>query len=1275
MKVNKTENREEASQALQLQTQQKNSASESTTEREDLGQKIDPRIQQWQSAYVQTNRGQKGQDLQKTMNNSPQIQRYKTFQEDADAQEKNTTTDDLGLEAKTQESGDDSSTSPSDGATPPSVDDGATTNIPNSLQEKIEVESGISLGDVVVHYNSTEAIELNVNAFAKGNEVFLAPGAENYLEEELWHVVQQKQGIVQPTGTEDGMPVNDAPHLESEARSGSVKPKAVNDATTIREVIQKNDDDLVFYVTVEGAVTGEHLMQLFEQQIYGRIVSSEWSLYKGTTKVAIEKDKSYGEVGKHLRYKINVPAATYKANRVQSAEGIGVEIDEENNIVGASGRSTAFEQLPDAAREPLLDEIDRRYHKISGKEDVENDEEQRLWDLIRDEVLAQRERVFNRSEKVNQVIRKVEEGGLVIEPKDYPRMLQLVQRLEQMEDGVLAEYASRTTTTATSIEEMEQSLDRFEAHGQERAEGRENRTNMVNDLFGTNNIYDDLNVNVSDFDNDEWISREVLVVKHFDALEAKVQALGFDSLDAYQKHLEAYKESFWQESVNTGITLMQKYEHQLFEYEQRYSTTSDAETLSRSVEATGAEELYQQASGDRRAAMITSMPVPMEMGGYVPPTIPEELNNQATDQEREAEALVRGFQNTHPIMGEASFDAKAFAGTSPEDAKEFILDYIKEQKENIATVKSKMQSDKDYVFTLDNLMAEMFQKEGLSDGSVQKKIIQDHIQHIKDVEFWTSIGIAIIAIGLGVVSFGTGAVATAALVGGAALSIYDVSREFQKYSEDQAAHDVGLLSKDPSFGWVLLALVGAGLDVAAVVKLLKVGKLTESLEAFNDGLKTDPEKALAQLDSQLSQIDEVDEAMKATLLERAGKRAQFQQAKTSAVKSTGELLQLNDADLLMWAVYAIKLDNISNVDDFFKWLLDEKIIAGVTRESLEEGQILALRGVFEQAGENIRLVDGSMMGNLARRTSEHPNRYAEIGQRFHDEDIYVMVGHGKTLNLSNQHIEDVILDACRKNVNFDRGEVMGRMANRLEKQQESASKALIRAELDDLANDPQAIEFVRQYSAEYPKSDVAREIQEAGGYQQWKELVTQRMAHAEEFLAKTGQALPSEWNHFAPEYNLEFAERLKSFRGNDDLSYDINFSGGEGQLFQSSATNDLVLKRWYGKKIKDMPESIRLLVDARSTIDAIPELNKYLDVVAVGERGSDWIIRGFDPMSVPLKAAVSRAEVATVYQKAIELLADEKGAVAQLILKKLSAHSANLHWSSAANRILIIDMQ
>lgn len=92
------------------------------------------------------------------------------------------------------------------------------TGLPDNIKSGVEALSGYSMDDVKVHYNSSKPAQLNAHAYAQGTDIHVASGQEQYLAHEAWHVVQQKQGRVQPTRQmKDKISVNEDEGLEHEA--------------------------------------------------------------------------------------------------------------------------------------------------------------------------------------------------------------------------------------------------------------------------------------------------------------------------------------------------------------------------------------------------------------------------------------------------------------------------------------------------------------------------------------------------------------------------------------------------------------------------------------------------------------------------------------------------------------------------------------------------------------------------------------------------------------------------------------------------------------------------------------------------------------------------------------------------------------------------------------------------------------------------------------------------------------------------------------------------
>ena len=99
----------------------------------------------------------------------------------------------------------------------------AGVGLPAPLLSGIASLAGLDLSDVRVHRASAAPARLGALAYARGDEIHLAPGQAQHLPHEAWHIVQQRQGRVAPTWQAKGLALNHDPALEHEAdRMGAV---------------------------------------------------------------------------------------------------------------------------------------------------------------------------------------------------------------------------------------------------------------------------------------------------------------------------------------------------------------------------------------------------------------------------------------------------------------------------------------------------------------------------------------------------------------------------------------------------------------------------------------------------------------------------------------------------------------------------------------------------------------------------------------------------------------------------------------------------------------------------------------------------------------------------------------------------------------------------------------------------------------------------------------------------------------------------------------------
>lgn len=117
----------------------------------------------------------------------------------------------------------------------------AQGGLPSQLKQGIESLSGMSMDNVRVHYNSSQPAQLNAHAYAQGSDIHIAPGQEQHLPHEAWHVVQQAQGRVQPTMQAKGMQINSDKGLELEADRMGEQAAAIGSATVEQPLNERQE--------------------------------------------------------------------------------------------------------------------------------------------------------------------------------------------------------------------------------------------------------------------------------------------------------------------------------------------------------------------------------------------------------------------------------------------------------------------------------------------------------------------------------------------------------------------------------------------------------------------------------------------------------------------------------------------------------------------------------------------------------------------------------------------------------------------------------------------------------------------------------------------------------------------------------------------------------------------------------------------------------------------------------------------------------------------------
>ncbi|WP_251096588.1 DUF4157 domain-containing protein [Streptomyces sp. Caat 7-52] len=389
------------------------------------------------------------------------------------------------------------------------------------------------------------------------------------------------------------------------------------------------------------------------------------------------------------------------------------------------------------------------------------------------------------------------------DPRDYARLLALADRLTALTPQQREEFLHRSTVQTPDLDAFEGSLRRFEEETAERRRLEAEQSTLANHLMGLEKVY----ARYRQLIVAETISPTGALLlgpygiregekQRTEArveLEEELKQHDFAGIAEFTKMIRAYEKVFREQACALGHVLLERYEHTLVEQEHRVATTPVA------------TEIHQRLAPARVAYTQAAA-----------------LEGRLAHEHREqAEELVKKEAAQLPVLAQKSFDRRAFAEGSQEAAPGRVRDYIAARRADIARCHQLLRTEPDRVFRLDALLKHAYTAQGIEADSIFDHIIRDHALDIALKDADTQLMVGVFAIALGAVSGGGGAVGVLAASGAFTLSAYQAFEEFRRYEESKALHEGGLLSDDPSIAWAVVALVGAGLDLAGVAAALR----------------------------------------------------------------------------------------------------------------------------------------------------------------------------------------------------------------------------------------------------------------------------------------------------------------------------------------------------------------------------------------------------------------------------------------------------------------------
>jgi hypothetical protein len=650
------------------------------------------------------------------------------------------------------------------------------------------------------------------------------------------------------------------PHVDELAEpEAEAEPDVASAPPIQRRPGPKKRQYIPFKIVVSRDMTGEELKAAASLQVFGVAqVRAEWKNLKDAYTTADSP------------VEINVEVSLLRRVRGAINAQSGINTDAAGKVAGADARAKDFLAQPGSdEKSALLAEIDRRYHARSGTApgteikpgDAGNRE---LWSSIRDEVLFQHQYIANLPDKVKAVIR-VGIKGRTLTPADHDQLFRIAKKIEALPPGMAADYASKITDTTTDLASFEAAIDAYRVELAEREQEGSERTTVQNKLLGLEEVYklykSYLSAQVLEANPQIAATKRIAKLvgvkvetaddlKH--QLEQQLPRYGFASIAELASYIARFLRSFEEGAVRITLDMLQRYAGKLYQEQQRYQDPAVIKELHGKLGGFRAQhrdfetnariwnDYAGQANRDHEAGRI-----PGQNHIRVKPPTAEQAaaGENAKTAKANAEAQIKRLSSEYPIFAEDELpvdkrlDKVKLAQADESTLGGVILAHIAERQKVVIEARHQLEGKHELIYKMDKLMPTFYAAMDIQPSSIHDEIIKDKMREDTVTRIVGGILLAIVATALTVVSLGTATpavVAAGAAIGAAGLSTYMAFEEYKEYTSQHAIAEAGF-AEDPSTIWLVLAIVGAGVDMAATVRAVRaLAPAAKALEAGGD---------------------------------------------------------------------------------------------------------------------------------------------------------------------------------------------------------------------------------------------------------------------------------------------------------------------------------------------------------------------------------------------------------------------------------------------------------
>lgn len=730
-----------------------------------------------------------------------------------------------------------------------------------------------------------------------------------------------------------------------------------------------------FRITVAKPMTREEFEAAANLQVFGTAaLRSQWHNVKD----------AYAPADSPVE--VLFEASLVRRMRGAASAAKGIDTDATGKVSGADARAKDFQaQATSDEKTALLAEIDRRYHAASGTPSgarIQPNESGKaeLWRSIRDEVLFQHHYLANLPDKVKALIH-ISIRGRELTSADHDQLFRIAKKIDALPPGAAADHASKITGSTADLAAFEAAIDGHRGELAERERANADRTTVQNKLLGLEQVY-------RLYREYRTTPMEAAPPGMSAELERQLARHNFPSIDEFAAYIARFEQAFEAGAVRITLDVLAKYAGRLHKESERYQDPAVVKDLYGKLG--GFRTQFQDFDHNARIwndhaahANHDAEQGRLPGNGHIharPPT-PEQAQagEKARAARASAEAQIKDLSKDHPIFAEDDLpvdkrlDKTALARASESQLAGVLQSHLANRAAAVAEARGQLEGKHELIYKMDRLMPTFYAEMDIQPGSIHDQIIRDKIHDDAIAKLVGGVLLAIVAIALTVVSVGAATpavIAAGASIGAAGLGTYMAYDEYKQYTAEHAVADAGL-ADDPSVIWLVLAIVGAGVDMAAATKAVRaLGPAARTLHA--GGELADFTKAVEALQKSRQLDDKIAAAAENAAAARkayAAARGELSTALGKAYSFPGPFTDPEVYQALVKMAAARIREGSHSLAGFIAELKQARLAAKLGELSPEE--LVKAKQAFDEAEELAKLVsDPNLLGKLLSQTGD-----------------------------------------------------------------------------------------------------------------------------------------------------------------------------------------------------------------------------------------------------------------------------------------------------------------